>query len=89
MAVTVTVQETPNPAARRFLVDRPLQDEARGRFYKDADQADDPLAERLLGLEGVEGVMFLPSSVTVNKTEAASWEQLEPVVRETLDAHFD
>lgn len=88
MAVTVTVQETPNPAARRFLVDKPVQEESRGRFYKDADQADDPLATRLLGMDGVDGVMFLPTSVTVNKTDAASWDDLEPRVREALDAHF-
>lgn len=88
MAVTVTVQETPNPAARRFLVDKPVQEESRGRFYKDADQADDPLARQLLGMEGVDGVMFLPTSVTVNKTDAASWDDLEPRVREALDAHF-
>lgn len=88
MAVTVTVQETPNPAARRFLVDKPVQDESRGRFYKDPEQTDDPLASELLGMDGVDGVMFLPTSVTVNKTDAASWEELEPRVRETLDAHF-
>lgn len=88
MTVSVTVQETPNPAARRFLVDKPVQEESRGRFYKEADQADDPLAQQLLGLDGVDGVMFLPTSVTVNKTDDASWDDLEARVREALDAHF-
>lgn len=88
MAVSITVQDTPNPNARRFLVDKPVQEQARGRFYTDAGRTDDPLARTLLGVDGVAGVMLLPTSVTVNKTNEASWDPVEAAARAALEDYF-
>lgn len=88
MAVEITVQETPNPDARRFVLNKPVQEEARGRFYTDADTADDALAQALLHVDGVEGAMLLPTSVTVNKAADASWDTVEPAARAALEAYF-
>jgi hypothetical protein len=84
----VRVQPTPNPNARRFLLDRPVQAEPRGRSFKDPATAADPLAARLLSVDGVAAVMLLPGSVTVTKEPAATWEEVEPRIRETLEEHF-
>lgn len=83
--VHISVQETPNPAARRFLLDVPVQDAPRGRSYAQGDEVDDPLAEELLRVFGVDSVMLLPNSVTVNKIEDASWEKLEGAVRDAIE----
>lgn len=89
MTTTVNVQETPNPEARRFVVDQPVQDETRGRFFTSAEQAaDEPLAHRLLTTEGVSAVLLLPTSVTVTKTGDAAWDEVEPRAREILAEHF-
>lgn len=89
MTTTVNVQETPNPEARRFVVDQPVQDETRGRFFTSAEQAaDEPLAHRLLTTEGVAAVLLLPTSVTVTKAGEASWEDVEQRAREILAEHF-
>lgn len=88
MSVDITVQETPNPAARRFVLDKPVQEETRGRFYTDADEADDELATSLLELDGVSRVMLLPTSVTVTKTDDASWPDVEASARQALEAYF-
>lgn len=87
--VAITVQDTPNPNARRFLLDTPVQESVRGRFFKRGEEVDDTLAEDLLRVFGVEAVMLLPTSVTVNKDPQAAWENLEPAVREALERHFD
>lgn len=84
----ISVQETPNPQARRFVLDQPVQEESRGRFFTDAASTDDPLARELLGLDGVEGAMLLPTSVTVNKEAEAAWDDVEPAVRAALEAYF-
>lgn len=86
--VAITVQDTPNPNARRFLLDVPVQDETRGRFFKEGDEVEDPFAEELLRIFGVEGVMLLPTSVTVNKDPQSSWEKLEGTVRETIERFY-
>lgn len=88
MAVNVTVQDTPNPNARRFLVDKPVQDSGRGRFYTDVDSADNPLARRLLELDGVVSVMLLPTSVTVNKDNGANWDEVGVQARTAIEEHF-
>lgn len=84
----ITVQETPNPDARRFVLDKPVQEESRGRFFTDASTADDSLARTLLELDGVEGAMLLPTSVTINKTAGATWDEVEPAARAALEAYF-
>lgn len=88
MAVEITIQETPNPDARRFVLDRPVQDQPRGRFFTDPARTDDALAKRLLELDGVEGAMFLPTSITVNKSSKASWDDVEPAARAALADYF-
>lgn len=84
----ITVQETPNPDARRFVLDKPVQEESRGRFFTDASTAEDSLARALLEVEGVEGAMLLPTSVTINKASSASWDEVEPAARAALETYF-
>lgn len=86
MGVQITVQDTPNPQARRFVLDRPVQDDARGRFFR--EPGDDPLAAALLSCEGVEAVLFLPTSVTVTKAGGAAWPDVEEEARAALEAFF-
>lgn len=88
MTVDISVQDTPNPDARRFVLDKPVQEQPRGRFFTDADSADDALAKRLLELDGVAGAMFLPTSITLNKDGDASWDEVEPAARAALEDYF-
>lgn len=88
MPLSVTVQDTPNPNALRFLLDRPVQEDTRGRFYTDRESADDALATVILEVAGVTGVMLLPASVTVNKDPEGSWDTVEPAVRQVLESYF-
>lgn len=88
MAVEISVQDTPNPDARRFVLDKPVQEEPRGRFFTDPASTDDSLAKTLLELDGVSGVMMLPTSVTVNKNGDASWDAVEPSARAALEDYF-
>lgn len=82
------MEETPNPNARRYVVDRPVQEGARGRFFTAPEQSDEPLVAELLALQGTVGVMLLPNSVTINKAPATTWDELDPAVRETLSRYF-
>jgi hypothetical protein len=88
VAVDITVQETPNPHARRFVLDRPVQEHSRGRFFTDAASTEDTLAKRLLELDGVEAAMLLPTSITLNKAADASWEDVESAARAALTDYF-
>jgi hypothetical protein len=80
----VDIQETPNPNARKFIVDGPFWDPPLS-FFNAPAAAGTPLAERLFALPGVAGLLFLGNFVTVSKTAAASWSELTKAVRTALE----
>lgn len=86
--VTIRPEETPNPNARRYVLDRPVQEQAKGRFFTSSDQSDEPLVSALFDISGVTGVMLLPTSVTVNKSEAASWDDVDEAARSAIESYF-
>ncbi|MGH7424705.1 MAG: NifU N-terminal domain-containing protein [Candidatus Methylomirabilales bacterium] len=88
MGAIIKSEEPPNPNARRYVVGRPVQEQAKGRFFVSADQTDEPLAHALFAIQGVEGVMFLPNSITVNKANEAAWEAVDPAAREAIENYF-
>ena len=87
-AVTIRTEETPNPNSRRYVVDRPVQEQAKGRFFTSASDSDEPLVRDLFGIGGVTGVMLLPNSVTVNKTDDSTWEEVDARARDTIEGYF-
>ena len=78
-------EQTPNPNAGKFTVGRTLVEGRRGRSYDSAEAAaEDPIASRLMELEGVRGVFMVADFVTVTKAPEASWRELAPRVQETI-----
>jgi len=81
----VVFQETPNPNAGKFTMDRELFDSRRGRTFADATGAGGvPFAERLLADPDVLSVFAVADFVTVTKRPEASWKDLAPRVTRVL-----
>lgn len=84
-AIPVSSVPTPNPDALMFRVEEALV--PTGTFeYTDPSTAagQAPLAERLLGLGGVELVLIAPRFVTVRKDPDARWPDVVPQVKRAL-----
>ncbi|MFA9477021.1 NifU N-terminal domain-containing protein [Phycisphaerales bacterium AB-hyl4] len=82
----ITVEETPNPNARKFNLNCAVTNGER-RSYTHVDQAaGDELALQLFAIEHVVGVMLLGDFCTVNKSDAGRWTTLSPKVRRVLKA---
>ena len=82
----VSPQPTPNPQAFKFTIeghsfDAPIS-------LNDADAAQGTPFEAVMKLPGVAGVFATANFVTVTKAPASDWEQLVPVVKETLEQSF-
>jgi Fe-S cluster biogenesis protein NfuA len=83
----IKVEVTPNPAARRFLLPRPLPVSTPLPF--DRSTASPPhLARRLFGLSGVTTLLFAREFVSVTRDDsAAPWSDLQyEVVAELTEA---
>jgi Fe-S cluster biogenesis protein NfuA len=84
----IRTEQTPNPATRKFLPGRIVMD-AGTRDFPDAESADvSPLAKALFDSGLVEGVFYGRDFVSVTAAPGVSWNDLEPLVLETLLDHF-
>lgn len=85
----VEFQQTPNPNAGKFVVDRQVTPVGTSRSFYDADEArGDPLARALMRLPGVRSVFMVDDFVTVTKTPVARWDDLAGRVEEAIREHL-
>ncbi len=79
------VQDTPNPNAAKFVLDRQISDQPASFFNAEAAK-DHPIASRLFEIPGVTSLLLLGDFVTVNKQPDAKWTAIKPKVRKVLAA---
>ncbi len=79
----IEVRPTPNPNAMRYILDRPIV--AQPASFCNAEAAvDHELAGRLFGIDGVERLLMLNDSVTVNRRPGVAWAVLNRKVKQVL-----
>lgn len=84
----IRTEQTPNPSTRKFLPGQLVMD-AGTRDFADGESAQaSPLANALFDSGMVEGVFFGRDFVSVTAASGVSWNDLEPLVLETLLDHF-
>lgn len=84
----IRTEQTPNPATRKFLPGRIVM-EGGTRDFADAQTAEaSPLAKALFDCGMVEGVFFGRDFISITAVPGVSWDDLEPLVLETLLDHF-
>lgn len=84
----IQTEETPNPAALKFLPGKAVLDSGVADFTsRDAAQRS-PLARVLFEIDGVAGVFLGSDFVTVTKAGDKSWQVLKPMVLGAVMDHF-
>jgi Scaffold protein Nfu/NifU N terminal len=80
----VEVQQTPNPNAAKFMLDREVSPQPTSFF--NAAQADGhPLAKKLFAIPGVTSLLLLGDFVTVNKDAETPWKEVTTGVKRVLE----
>jgi Fe-S cluster biogenesis protein NfuA len=84
----IQTEATPNPATLKFLPGRDVMGEGTLEM-RDAETAgaSSPLAEKLFGIAGVEGVFFGSDFITVTKGEA-EWAHMRPAILGAIMEHY-
>ena len=82
----IEVRPTPNPNARKFVLAGIHFGASRN--YALGCAVDDPLAARLLTLDGVYNVLLAQDFVTVNKLPEVEWPPLQAVVTAILSDYL-
>jgi Fe-S cluster biogenesis protein NfuA len=87
--VYVSLEFTPNPNTLKYSVNRTLLDHGAMNFLKKEDAAErSPLAARLLGIDGIAGVMIGKNFVTVTKTEVGDWDHVHKSASSLIEEHL-
>jgi len=84
----IQTEETPNPAALKFLPVRPVLAEGVADFTDRQVASRSPLARLLFEIDGVTGVFLATEFVTVTKTGDKNWQTLKPMVLGAIMDHF-
>jgi scaffold Nfu/NifU family protein len=74
---------TPNPNAKKFVLDQPVSPQPLSFFTADAAK-DHPLAAELFRVPGVTNLLLLGDFITVSKRSEVQWQAIVPRVREIL-----
>ena len=83
----IQTEATPNPATLKFLPGRPVLEGGTLDLRDPGEAAKSPLAERLFGIKGVNGVFFGSDFITVSKADG-DWPQLKPAILGAIMEHF-
>ncbi len=87
--VYVSLEFTPNPNTLKYSVNRQLLDKGAVNVVKKEDAAaKSPLAERLMNIAGIAGVMIGKDFVTVTKTEEGDWDVVHKTTSDTIEDHL-
>ena len=89
MDVKILVQPTPNPNARKYIVNMLVKAEGKASFLSRDEALDLPLVRDLFDIDGVEQIHLFDNFITVTKFEAAApWNELEPQVRSIIETRM-
>ena len=84
----IQTEDTPNPAAIKFLPGRDVLATGVADFAGRESAAQSPLARLLFEIDGVAGVFLATDFITVTKTADKSWQTLKPMVLGAIMDHF-
>ena len=83
----IQTEATPNPATLKFLPGKVVVENGTVDFRSPEDAAHSPLARKLFGVTGVEGVFFGYDFITVTKDDS-EWQHLKPAILGAVMEHF-
>lgn len=87
---TTHAERTPNPNSLKFTTDDgPFLQGGVAAYSSEAEAEDNPLAQQLFAIDGVEDVFITPQFVTVSKAPTVEWSSVQPDVEAILAEHLD
>ena len=84
----IQTESTPNPATLKFLPGQTVLAVGTADFPTAEAAGKSPMATRLFGVDGVEGVFLGTDFVTVTKSQSVEWDVIKPALLGAIMEHF-
>ncbi len=84
----VSLEFTPNPNTLKYVVNQPLLEKGAANYTSLESASNSPLAQKLLSVEGIVGVMIGRNFITVSKNDAGDWEKIYQTGLQTITNHL-
>ena len=84
----IQTENTPNPNTVKFLPGKPVMTKGVAEFKTMDEAASSMLAQKLFGLDGVEGVFYGSDFISVTKKDAAEWDALKTRIMAGIMDHY-
>jgi hypothetical protein len=87
---TTQAERTPNPNSLKFTTDDgPFLQDGVAAYSSEKEAENNPLAQQLFAIAGVEDVFITPEFVTVSKAETVEWSSVKPDVETILTEYLE
>jgi len=84
----IQVSVTPNPNAVKFALDRKILDSGSRSYSTRFEALDDPLAQAVFDVPGVQSLFYMADFITVTKDPGAAWEGIVRAVEDVIRRHL-
>ena len=84
----IQTESTPNPATLKFLPGQSVMESGTADFPAPVGEDTSPLAARIFGVAGVNGVFLGNDFVTVTKSADVEWDHVKPAILGAIMEHF-
>jgi Fe-S cluster biogenesis protein NfuA len=84
----IQTETTPNPEALKFLPGQAVTGSGTASFSAGTGAEGSPLAQRLLGVQGVSEVFLAPDFISVTKQATSDWLRLKPAILGAIMEHY-
>ena len=88
MSFYIHVQETPNPAAVKFISQYTVKNEGKSNYHEASEAEHNPLATKLFAVGGVKTLFFFDNYITVTREAEADWNALAETILDLLQAEL-
>lgn len=88
--VHLYMEANPNPNSLKFVANFMLTEEGVSYDYPDAESTENsPLAGELFNFAAVERVFITSNFVTVTKSEATTWPEIQDIIRNHIKSYLE
>jgi Fe-S cluster biogenesis protein NfuA len=84
MGFYIHVQETPNPAAVKFISQYTVKAQGKSNYHSAEETEHNALATKLFAVDGVKTLFFFDNYITVTRAEDADWDDLAETLLDLL-----